>query len=240
MDKVDILIVDDDDSLRRQLIRYLSNEGYSVVGAESGDSMHNKLSEFSPSLILLDLHLPDSHGLTLARELRSESDIGIIILTGSEDDFDEIVGLELGADDYINKPVEKRMLLARIRSVLRRIELKADSPSTDPNKIATFSHFKLDFTAHQLTDDQSNEIRLTSQEYKLLVNLVENANRVLSRDQLMDHISGRDWVPSDRSIDVLVAKIRKKIEPDASNPVLIKTVKGAGYIFTARVDMRNG
>lgn len=238
MDEVDILIVDDDESLRRQLIRYLGSEGYSVVGAENGASMREKLAEVTPVLIVLDLHLPDSHGLVLAREIRSESDIGIIILTGSDDDFDEIAGLELGADDYINKPVEKRMLLARIRSVLRRVELKANSPSTDPNKVATFSHLKLDFTAHQLTDEQSNEIKLTSQEYLMLVGFVEHANQVLSRDQLMDHMSGRDWVPSDRSIDVLVAKLRKKIEPDPSNPMLIKTIRGAGYIFTARVEMK--
>ena len=240
MEQADILVVDDDYSLRRQLTRYLSKEGYKVVEADSGKTMRQALDQYQPNLVLLDLRLPDTHGLELAREVRADPDIGIIILTGSQDEIDKIVGLELGADDYLNKPVDLRELLARIRSVMRRVDLKSLTSTRNTNKVASFAGYSLDFTAHLLLNCNAEEIKLTSHEYQLLVVLLENVNRVLSRDQLMAHISGRDWLASDRSIDILIGKVRKKIEKDSSNPVLIKTVRGTGYIFTSPVEITNG
>ncbi len=234
-EKVDILVVDDDDTLRSKVVRYLSQEGYSVIDAASGEAMRSQLTDYKPSLVVLDLHLPDAHGLDLAKELREDPVIGIIIVTGSDDDFDKVVGLELGADDYLNKPADPRELLARIRSVLRRVELESQvSSADDDDTVTSFAHLRLDRTAHRLTDEEGNEIRLTSHEYQMFEHLIDNPNRVLSRDQLMNHISGRDWDPSDRSVDTLIAKVRKKVERNPSRPTLIQTVRGTGYMFTAR------
>jgi DNA-binding response OmpR family regulator len=179
--------------------------------------------------------MPGEHGLELARKLRQESDVGIIIVTGSGDKVDEIVGLEGGADDYLMKPVEERELLARVRSVLRRVMSDTDTSDNSDKSVARFSDWILDMTAHELKSTTGEEVELTSYEFQLLSTLVKSANRVLSRDQIMDHITGRGWIPSDRSVDVLIGKLRKKIEQDPRQPSLIKTMRGAGYKFTARV-----
>lgn len=188
-----------------------------------------------PDLVILDLQMPGEHGLELTRKLRMDSDVAIIIVTGTGDKVDEIVGLEGGADDYLTKPFEERELLARIRSVLRRV-IHRSTPFVNVDKsVFKFSDWVLDLTAHELRSTAGEEIILTSYEFQLLITLVKSANRVLSRDQIMDSIAGRDWMPSDRSIDVLIGKLRKKIEDDPSNPSLIKTIRGTGYKFTARV-----
>jgi len=155
------------------------------------------------------------------------------MVTGSSEVVDMVVGLEVGADDYVAKPFEERELLARIRSVLRRTMAVEDT--LDDALAAAFSNYKLDFLAHTLVHDDGNSIELTSHQYKLLAYLVHNANKVLSRDQIMDEIVGKDWSPLDRSVDVLVGKLRNKIEPDATRPTLIKTIRGAGYKFTTAV-----
>lgn len=237
MDEIRILVVDDDERIRRMLKRYLGDEDYIVLMAEDGTQMHQCLETSKVDLVLLDLNLPGTHGLQLAGEIRARYErMGIIILTGSGDTVDKVVGLEVGADDYVAKPFEERELLARIRSVLRRTMASTAVPGD--TSIATFSNYKLDFQAHTLMTGEGEMIDLTTHQFKLLSYLVHNANRVLSRDQIMDEIVGKDWSPTDRSVDVLVGKLRGKIESDPANPLLIKTIRGAGYKFTTSVTLQ--
>ena len=237
MDEIRILIVDDDVRIHRLLKRYLSEEGYIVLNAENGTQMHECLQTSKVDLVLLDLNLPGAHGLQLAGEIKAQYEqIGIIILTGSGSTIDKVVGLEVGADDYVAKPFEERELLARIRSVLRRT--MASATVLRDTSVAAFSNYKLDFQAHLLTTEQGEVIDLTTHQFKLLSYLVHNANKVLSRDQIMDEIVGKDWAPSDRSVDVLVGKLRSKIESDPAKPQLIKTIRGAGYKFTSSVTIQ--
>ena len=231
-----ILVVDDDTVICNILDRYLTAAGYRVKTAGNGEEMYQRIKLYSPNLIILDLKMPGKHGLELARELRKQSDVGIIILTGSEESVDKIVGLELGADDYIPKPFDERELLARVRSVLRRVMQTANTVDHADKSVARFLDWTLDLAAHELRSPSGKEVRLTSYEFQILETLVHNANRVLSREQIMENLTGRDWIPSDRSVDVLMGKLRKKIEKDPHNPVLIKTIRGAGYKFTARVE----
>jgi len=230
-----ILVVDDDIRLCRVLSRYLTSAGYTVKTAESGEEMRNCMQYFSPDLIVLDLNMPGQHGLDICRNLRHASDVGIIILTGSADKVDEIVGLEGGADDYLVKPVDERELLARVRSILRRIRASSLTADIDNKTVVLFSDWILDLAAHELKSTTGREVQLTSYEFQILSALVTNANKVLSRDRIMDQINGRDWIASDRSVDVLIGKIRKKIEKDPKRPVLVKTMRGLGYKLTARV-----
>jgi len=230
-----ILIVDDDVRVCRMLGRYLTSAGFGVQIASNGEEMNRCMQSYNPDLVILDLQMPGEHGLEIARRLRQNSDLGIIILTGSGDKYDEIVGLEGGADDYLVKPVEERQLLARVRSVLRRVMSVSNQSDSSDNSVAKFSGWTLDFTAHELRSVTDAVIMLTSYEFQLLSLLVKNANRVLSRDKIMDHTTARHWIPSDRSVDVLVGKLRKKIEENPHEPSLIKTIRGAGYKFTARV-----
>ncbi len=227
-----ILVVDDDVVICNLLDRYLTAAGYRVRTAANGEEMYRCIKLQPPDLILLDLKMPGKHGLELARELRKESDVGIIILTGSDETVDKVVGLEVGADDYVPKPFDERELLARVRSVLRRVLQIA---GTTDKSVARFSGWTLDLVAHELKSPAGDEVRLTSYEFQLLANLVKSPNRVFNRDQIMESITGRDWIPSDRSIDVLVGKLRKKIEEDPHKPIFIKTIRGTGYKFTARV-----
>jgi DNA-binding response OmpR family regulator len=231
-----VLIVDDDDRLCRVLSRYLTREGYSVREAANGDEMRARLAEEPADLILLDLILPDEDGLSLARDLRAESDVAIIMLTGKTDTIDKIVGLELGADDYITKPFDERELLARMRTVLRRTAKASDSEHSSEDSVAQFAGWNLDFVAHELTSPGGNHVHLTSSQFQLLASLVARPNRVMSREEILSLVSGRNWSPMDRSIDVLVGKLRKKIESDPKSPTLIKTIRGVGYKFTAHVD----
>ncbi|MDX1433556.1 MAG: response regulator transcription factor [Gammaproteobacteria bacterium] len=231
-----ILIVDDDERLRRVLSRYLAREGYSVREAADGDEMRTRLAGDRPDLVILDLMLPDEDGLSLARELRAQSSIAIIMLTGKTDIIDRIVGLELGADDYVTKPFDERELLARVRTVLRRTSKGIGSEQPAAGSSAKFAGWRLDFVAHELTSPSGEPVHLTSSQFQLLASLVARPNRVMSREEILGLVSGRDWTPMDRSIDVLIGKLRKKIEPDPKSPTLIKTIRGIGYKFTAHVD----
>jgi DNA-binding response OmpR family regulator len=178
--------------------------------------------------------LPDEDGFTLARELRAGSNIGIVMLTGKTDTVDKIVGLEIGADDYVTKPFDERELLARVRSVLRRISDDA-AQKQHGGSIARFAGWTMDLAAYELTSPAGEQIHLTNHEFQLLSALVRHGHRVLSRDAILELVAGRDWDPEDRSVDVLVGKLRKKLESDPRDPKLIKTVRGAGYILTAKV-----
>lgn len=230
-----VLIVDDDERLCGVLSRYLTREGYSVRKAANGEEMRARLAEEPVDLILLDLILPHHEdGLKLARQLRAESDVAIIMLTGKTDTVDKIVGLELGADDYITKPFDERELLARMRTVLRRTAKRAEITGTE--SVVQFAGWNLDLVAHELTSPGGQHVHLTSSQFQLLASLVARPNRVMSREEILSLVSGRDWSPMDRSIDVLVGKLRKKIESDPKSPTLIKTIRGVGYKFTAHVD----
>ena len=230
-----ILVVDDDPRLCRALARYFGQEGYSVRTANSGQEMRQVLSADRPDLVILDLMLPDEDGFSLARELRATSGIPVLILTGKSDTVDKVVGLELGADDYVTKPFNQRELLARVRSVLRRASRDDRPQPGEPGFVACFAGWKLDLNAYDLTSSSGEPVSLTSHEFALLTAFVRRGNRVLTRDAILELVAGRDWSPDDRSVDVLVGKLRKKIETDPRSPRLIKTVRGIGYKFTAPV-----
>lgn len=230
-----ILIVDDDERICSLLMRNLTREGYKVSTVTNGTEMSRCIERDMPDLVILDLMLPGEDGLALARELRSHPTLGIIMLTGKGETVDKIVGLETGADDYISKPFDNRELLARIRSVLRRLKSHLNISQAQTRRVAHFLDWTFDLTAYELISPAGEIIPLTSYEYKLLGVFVNSSNRVLKRDLILDLIAEREWNPDDRSIDVLVAKLRKKLEPDIQNPLLIKTLRGTGYKFTAHV-----
>lgn len=227
-----ILIVDDDPGLRELLQRYLTDQGYSVASAEDGVAMDRHLAENPVDLIILDLMLPGEDGLTIAGRLSKSTPIPIIILSARGEDIDRIVGLEVGADDYLAKPFNPRELLARIRAVMRRRQGADSGEEKDgARKIREFGPFRLDLTARILSRD-GEETALTSGEYMLLEALVGHPNRVLSRDALVDLLKGYDRSPFDRSVDVRITRLRRKIEPDPKAPIYIRTVWGVGYMFT--------
>jgi two-component system OmpR family response regulator len=232
-----ILIVDDQQEICDVVEEYLTGEGYRVSTAHEGAGMRRVLGQFSVDLVILDLMLPGEDGLTLARSLRSESGIGIIILTGRGETVDRIIGLEMGADDYLPKPFHLRELLARVKSVLRRVQNRnGDNPQPARSR-ARFVGWNLNLPSRELLSPTGQQIRLTTGEFDLLAAFVNNANQVLSRDRLLDLARNREAGPFDRTIDVQVGRLRRKLEDDPQNPTLIKTVRGSGYIFTPTVDM---
>lgn len=236
-----ILVVDDDADIRAMLCEYLGGNGFEVAEADSGAAMHEALGSALPDVVLLDLRLPGGEdGLTLARFLREHHRVGIVMVTGAGEVIDRIVGLEIGADDYITKPFEPRELLARIRSVLRRLQTSpADGPANaavPPGDAASalgvaVGGCRLDLHSHRLFAADGDEVLLTSMEFDLLKVFVERPNQVLSRDRLLTLTRNREWEPFDRSIDIRIARLRRKIEPDPERPRLIRTVRGAGYMY---------
>lgn len=232
-----ILVVDDDQRLCDLLKRYLGREGFRVNSVLSAADLRRHIEQDMPDLVLLDLMLPDEDGLILARELRAHPDLGIIILTGKSETVDKIVGLEVGADDYLAKPFQNRELLARIRSVLRRLSVnRTRNRIPEPGASALrFSGWALDLAAHELISPQGEKVHLTTNEFRLLTIFAKSSNRVMNRDRILDMLSEREWNPDDRSIDVLVGKLRKKLGRDTNDNELIKTIRGEGYIFTAQV-----
>jgi len=234
-----LLIVDDDARICRMLERYLLQEGFTVDIASDGDNMWVAIDGARPDLIILDVMLPGVDGLTLARELRAQSSVGIIMLTGKTDSVDTIVGLEVGADDYVTKPFEFRELLARIRSVLRRTHGSQNDSSQDAHadepQLFRFNDWQLNLETRELFSPSGEVTNLTDHEFRLLALLVTNAGHVMSRDRILMKLSKRDWQPEDRSVDVSVAKLRRLIEADPSQPKLIRTVRNVGYEFTARI-----
>ena len=233
-----ILVVDDDPKLRELVARYLEKEGLIVETVGDARAMDSSLSERRSDLIILDLMLPGEDGLSIARRLRVDGGPPIIMLSARGEDIDRIVGLEMGADDYLPKPFNPRELLARIRAVLRRHSAESGEPTGQSSELV-FGEFRLDLTARRLLNDKT-EIDLTAGDFDLLEVLALHPNRVLSRDQLVDMIKGYDRSPFDRSIDVRVTRLRKKIEADAGHPVFLRTVWGKGYMFTPKGDQNVG
>lgn len=238
-----IVVVDDDERLRNRLAAYLGSEGFRVRCAGDGAEMRRLLAEEPPDLVILDLMMPGEDGLSLTRFVRDAYGSGIIILTGKGEAVDRIVGLEVGADDYVAKPFELRELLARVRSVLRRLSAapKAlDEPNSADRGILCFEGWKVHPGARRLEAPDGSEVHLTNAEYRLLLAFVSSPGRVLDRDQLLDAAGEREWQPYDRSVDLHISHLRKKIETDPGKPRLIKTVRGAGYTFTPQVTRREG
>ncbi len=232
-----ILVVDDDPEILRLVSSYLTDEGYGVETASNGAGMSEVLKVRAVDLVILDLGLPGQDGLELARALRANSDIGIIILTGRGEVVDRVVGLEIGADDYLTKPVSLRELLARVRSVLRRQAAAHAKRGPAPPNRARFAGWSLDFNARKLTASDGTEVSLTTAEFRLLGALVVEAQQPVHRDRLLELVAEREWTPYDRSVDVLVGKLRQKIETDPKSPSLIKTERGIGYLFSADVEL---
>ncbi len=228
-----VLVVDDDEDIREMLDEYLSDQGYRVVLAEGGESMRAELAQGTPDVVLLDVGLPGEDGLSLARFVREQFDIAIIIVSGAGETVDRIIGLEVGADDYLSKPFDLRELRARLKSVIRRYQREGDTSTTGStvSERVKFGVGRLDFQSCQLFAADGSEIPITALEYELLKVFAERPNRPLSRDQLMSLTRNRDWDPYDRSIDIRIARLRKKIELDPDKPQTIKTMRGIGYMF---------
>jgi DNA-binding response OmpR family regulator len=229
-----ILIVDDDKISLRLLKSYLEKYQYDVRSADDG---HSFLAEFELykedlCLVILDVMLPDTDGFTLCQTVRQQSKVPIIMLTASSDDTDRIVGLELGADDYIAKPYNPRELLARIKAVHRRVQLSGPS---DKSRYLRFSGFTMDLVERMLTDVEGTQVLLTSMDFNLLKFFAEHAGETLDRTQLMEQTRGRDLGPLDRSLDVQVSRLRQRLNDDGKQPTLIKTVRGSGYVFSTDV-----
>ncbi len=216
---------------------YLSSQGLTVLEAPDGDAMRQVLDEHDVDIVLLDVGLPGEDGLSLARHLRDQRDVGIIMLTAFDDEVDRVLGLELGADDYVGKPFQPRELLARIKALGRRLNrstgpAEAASASVGPDHDVKFGRFVLRLDARQLVTLDGEDVPLTSMEFDLMKAFVTHPDRVLSRDQLLDMAHNRDWEPFDRSIDIRINRLRKKIETEPSRPALIKTIRGVGYLFS--------
>jgi len=222
-----LLVVDDDPEIRKLTQVYLSRQGFEVDCVDGGVAMDAYLSSRRPDLILLDLMLPGEQGLSIARRLKGQQDIPIIMVSAQGEDVDRIVGLEVGADDYLGKPFNPRELLARIRAVLRRVGRYQE---TKVGRRASFGPFELDFAAHRLSRDGAM-VPLTSGEFDLLCVFTSHPNKVLNRDRILDLLTGAERSPFDRSIDVRVTRLRAKIEPDPGRPIYIKTIWGKGYMF---------
>lgn len=231
-----ILVVDDHREIRDLVSRALVREGYRVSTAIDGRAMRKALADGRIDLVLLDLMLPGEDGLSLCRSLRAESNIPVIMLTAKGDEVDRVIGLEMGADDYMAKPFGSRELIARIKAVLRRAGNATAAGSRSPSKLYRFDSWALDTGARELLREDGVAVPLSTGEYDLLITLVERPQRVLNREQLLDLARGRGATAFDRSIDTQVSRLRKKLERDPGDPKIIKTVWGGGYMFAPTVE----
>jgi len=236
---ISVLLVDDDIHIRQLLKDYLSEFGMSVMAVADGKLMVEALGSGSFDLVILDLMLPGEDGLTLCKELRSKSDIPILMLTARGETMDRIIGLEVGADDYIVKPFEPRELVARIQTILRRVKGSRDSASQkekEQEKMVSFMGWHLNYVLRQVISPIGLVVPLSNAEFRLLKVFIEHPCRVLTRDFLLDQARGRNMDLFDRSIDLLVSRLRQKLDDDPRTPALIKTVRGEGYMFDAKVE----
>ncbi len=232
----EILVVDDDPEIRHLLKVALAREGYCVSEASDAAGTQTRLERGGIDLITLDLTLGSDDGLSIARHIRATSDVPIIMITGKGDAIDRVVGLELGADDYISKPFNLREVVARVRAVLRRHEPALRTPARgDHHEKFLFDDFILDVTSRELSVNSGAKRSLTTGEFNLLELFLRRPQRVMTRDEIMDLLKGHEWSPVDRSIDALIVRLRKKIEPDPVKPTHIKTVRGVGYVFASDV-----
>jgi two-component system, OmpR family, response regulator len=235
---VHIAVLDDEVDITQLLAGYLAGHGFRVSQYHAGHAMMARMAADPPALVLLDLGLPGEDGFAIARQLREHWQCGLVIVTGRGDAVDKVVGLEVGADDYVTKPFDLRELLARIKAVLRRTApppaaLAGGSPQE--RSLLRFAGWRLDVAARRLCHPDGQDVALTSGEFDLLCTFAQHPGRVLSRDFLLEATRGREAAPFDRTIDVQVGRLRKKLEPDAVEPQIIKSVRGAGYILVPAV-----
>ena len=230
-----ILVVDDDRELRSLLAEYLQKQGYRVTAVADGKAMRAAINNSHPDVVVLDIMLPGEDGLSLCRDLRARSEIPIIMLTARTDETDRIVGLELGADDYVPKPFNPRELLARIKSVLRRARSMPENLKPDHVSLFRFANWSLDTATRNLTSPDGVVVALSGTEFRLLRIFLDHPNSVLTRDQLIDLMLSRDAGPYDRAIDVQVSRLRQRLGEGAREPAIIKTVRGQGYVLAAHV-----
>jgi len=231
--KYHLLVVEDEPVTRARLGAYFSTAGYRVTEVENAARMHRVLEDEAVDLMLLDINLPDEDGLVLAREVRAKSAMGIILVTGRSDEIDRIVGLEVGADDYVTKPFNPRELLARVKNILRRSEARDRSPPGAALK--SFEGWTLDIRKRRLTDPRGAPVTLTRGEFEILSLLASQPGTVITRSRFIQHMTHRSWTANDRSVDVLIARLRKKLERGAASSELITTIHGEGYLFSAEV-----
>lgn len=236
MTSLRVAILDDDEDVRELLQRYLQQNGFEAYGAADATALFRILEEHEIDLVVLDLMMPGEDGFQVCRRLRASSTIPIIMLTAKKDDVDRIVGLEMGADDYVTKPFNPRELVARIRAVMWRARAGAAPEGGSAHKLQyRFDNWNLNTATRTLRDTAGSEVELSGGEFALLMVFLHNSGRVLNRDQLFDLTRGRSSTPLDRSIDIQVSRLRRKIEPGDGPPRLLKTVRGAGYVFTPKV-----
>ncbi len=231
-----ILVVDDNPEIRGLLSRYLAKHGFRITTAADGKAMRKAIEENRIDLVVLDLMLPGDDGLALCRELRAKSSIPVVMLTAMGEETDRVVGLEMGADDYVTKPFSARELLARIKAVLRRAESLPPSASLADSAVLKFENWRFNPAKRELESLDGVLVPLSSNEFNLLLTFVQRPQRVLSRDQLLDLTKGRSAAPFDRSIDTQVSRLRRKLNDDPRDPQIIKTVWGGGYVFTPTVE----
>ncbi len=227
-----ILVVEDDPGIRMLVADLLRGEGFDVETAEDATEMNGVMSRLRPDLMILDVMLPGEDGLSICRRIRAQDWLPILMLTAKSEEVDRVVGLELGADDYLVKPFGPRELLARVRALLRRSNAK---PVVAPSRRFAFDRFVIDLDARQITDDRGESLKVTSAEFDLLACFVQRSRRVLTRDQILDWTRGRNADPFDRTIDMLVSRLRKKLDSVSPGSDLISTVRNGGYLFTAVV-----
>jgi two-component system phosphate regulon response regulator OmpR len=228
-----VLVVEDDADIRVMVADYLGDQGYQVHQADSGSGMREAIERNLPDVVLLDVRLPGEDGLSLARYLRERYDVGIIMVTAARDVVDRVVGLEVGADDYVTKPFDPRELLARVKSVMRRLHTRTAAAGTHSSAAepVPIGRCFLDLAAHRLIDASGDEVPITSMEYELLKVFTQHADKVLTRDQILTLTHNREWEPFDRSIDIRIARLRRKVELNPEEPRAIRTVRGSGYMF---------
>lgn len=245
MPRANILVVDDDPGIQKVVKKYLDEDGYAVTSALSAKEAHEKMGRHHYDIVLLDMILPDGDGLGLINDFRSRSKTPIIIVSGKTDATDRVVGLEMGADDYLTKPFHMRELSARIKSVLRRAAPVADvsgrpsqGQAVNGGKIIHFNNWKMDCARYEVVSETGEPVSLTSGEFKLLQALLNAPNRVLSREQLFEITRGVDYDSYDRAVDIQIGRLRKKLHDDPNAPTLIKTVRGVGYMFIGDVKVQ--
>lgn len=228
-----LLVIEDEPITRSQLSTHFEKEGYNVTALENADGVERLIEELGIDVCLIDINLPGKDGLTLTRELRTRSDVGIILVTGKDDQIDRILGLESGADDYVTKPFDLRELLSRVKNLLRRVH--AQEQQKEKGSKRHFEGWALDLNKRQLATPNGETQSLSAGEFHLLMALVENAGHVMSRDKLMNEIRNREWYPDDRYIDVLVGQVRRKFRDYSPSVTFISTIHGTGYLFSPEV-----